>query len=55
MNDAQQKYSNEDLAKAYDFVHQAARNSRNDDNYNTEDENGALDIMYNNLNEKQKI
>jgi len=54
-NDAQQKYSNEDLAKACDFVYQAARNSKNDDNYNIRDENRVSDIICDNLNEKQKI
>jgi len=57
VNDAQKSYSNEDLAKAYDFVHQAARNSRNDNNYDTEMKMKMKirDIIYNNLNENQKI
>ena len=50
-NDVQQQYSDDDLAKAYDFVHQA---SCNGENYDIEDENES-DIVYQNLNEKQKI
>jgi hypothetical protein len=52
INEAQQNYSSEDLETAHKFVQQASRDSRNND---TEDENETSDIMYQNLNEKQKI
>ena len=52
INKIQQNYSSEDLETVHKFVQQVLCDSKNDD---TEDENETSDIMYQNLNKKQKI